>query len=161
MNTTTLAAGANTALERYWEDFFTLPRSKVELYAPADAAVRLIHPGELETATVVTPAAQTMRVRATGEPHEAAVRLAIWNARGELVSMDGWDVAARLQDQFFPLAHRAVIPWRGMDLLRAVDLTSDDHGVTVTLATSPATSSDDPRPVRLADRVAQASAAQS
>jgi hypothetical protein len=93
MNTTMITPSANTALERYWEDYFTLPQSDAVLYPPAAAGVRLIRPAELETARADTPLARTMRVQATGLPHEAAVRMAIWNARGELTRMDGWDVA--------------------------------------------------------------------
>jgi hypothetical protein len=158
MNTTTLTPSTNTALERYWEDYSTLPQSSTVLYPPAATAVRFIRLVELETARVDTPLAHTMRVQATGLPHEAAVRMAIWNARGELASMDGWDVAARLQDQFFPHSHRASLPWRGMDLLRAVDLTGGEHGVTVTLVVPPATAGDKPQRMRLADRVAQVTA---
>ncbi|MBD8583449.1 hypothetical protein IFT90_02620 [Frigoribacterium sp. CFBP 8766] len=159
MNTTILRPSGNTALERYWEDYSTLPESGAVLYPPAATAVRFVRLVELETALVDTPLAHTMRVQATGLPHEAAVRMAIWNARGELASMDGWDVAARLQDQFFPHSHRASLPWRGMDLLRAVDLTSSEHGATVTVAAPPATSGDRPQLMRLADRVAQLTAA--
>lgn len=155
MNTTMLTPSANTALERYWEDYLTLPQSDAALCPPAAAGVRLIRPAELETARVDTPLARTMRVQATGLPHEAAVRMAIWNARGELARMDGWDVATRLQDQFFPHSHRASIPWRGMDLLRAVDLTSSEHGATVTLAVPSASAGARPRRMRLAERVEQ------
>lgn len=84
-----ITPSANTALERYWADYSTLPPSDAVLYPPAAAGVRLIRPDELETARVDTPSARIMRVQATGLPHEAAVRMAIWNARGELARMDG------------------------------------------------------------------------
>jgi hypothetical protein len=64
---------------------------------------------------------------------EAAIRLAIWSARGSLEHRGGWSLGRSLQNVFFPRAVRASEPWRGLELLRAIDATRDVHGVSMTV----------------------------
>ncbi|MBF4604712.1 hypothetical protein [Curtobacterium sp. VKM Ac-2884] len=82
---------------------------------------------------------------------DAALRVAVWDDRGVLPYMSGWTIARSLQSLYYPRSWNALVPVRGLDLLVAIDCTSDLHGISVTLDAEP-TDGRHHRSMRLRDR---------
>ncbi|WIB33920.1 hypothetical protein [Curtobacterium sp. MCSS17_005] len=118
--------------------------------APGDSPMR--HLSRVELATMRLRAdLSAERVPCQGIVFDAAMRIAVWADRGVLPYMSGWTVAKSLQSLYYPQSWNAKVPVRGLDLLVAVDCTSDMHGVSVTLDAEP-TDGLHHRPMRLRNR---------
>lgn len=80
-------------------------------------------------------------------PVEAAGRIILRAHVSGASALRGSALAFELQDLFYP-GVRPRYPWRGMELLRLVDATADQHGVRVYVGT-------DHGPMRLTDRLGE------
>ena len=132
-NTQTLPREPLSALYRYWQNALRLPESDFALLPPTASPVRLLSATELATIRVRAPLAERMNVRRHGIPFQAAIRLAVFESRGELRHMSGWRVSMELQNVFHPRARQDRRPIYGVEILRAIDATSRHHGVSVTV----------------------------
>jgi len=121
------------ALYRYWQKGSKLPESTVELLPLDRSPVRLLSNVELATIRVHAPRAEDLDVKQHGVPFQAAIRLAVFESRGGLRYWSGWRVASELQHVFHRYARLDRPPFRGFEILRAVDATSRSHGVHVTV----------------------------
>ncbi|MBG6238206.1 hypothetical protein IWX78_001161 [Mycetocola sp. CAN_C7] len=161
MNALTLAPNPIAPLYDYWARVLNMEKSTVSMETPDTTPMRYLGQVELATVRVRPRPLWLTEPTRSGMPHEAALRLAIWQERGVLNYKSGWRLAKDLQEFYWPYAHSAREPWRGLDLLRAIDLTSNEHGVEVWIDAEP--SADGPnhyRRIRLHKRLAELAAAQ-
>jgi len=86
-----------------------------------------------------------------GVVFDAATRIGVWADRGQLPYLSGWSIAKTLQSLYYPRSWNAKVPIRGLDLLVAVDCSSDLHGVSIMLDAEP-TDGLHHRPMRLRNR---------
>jgi hypothetical protein len=118
---------------------------------PARSLARRLSEVERATTRLIAPPAMELVTHGRGIPIEAALRLVIWRDRGERQSGDS--MARELQDFFYPYASGAVRPWRGWELLRAIDATTEHHGVQIVLDSPTDASGERFQTVRLAERL--------
>jgi hypothetical protein len=156
MNASTLTDSPIQPLYDYWSKALDMNKSKVETEGPDTTPMRCLRQVEHATIKVRPRPLWLTEPTRSGMPHEAALRLAIWQERGVLQHKSGWQIARELQDFYWPYSHSARQPWRGLDLLRAIDLTSAEHGVEVWIDAEPSGASPDHfRRMRLRGRLAE------
>lgn len=98
-----------------------------------------------------------LRPETHGLVTDAALRIALWEVMGKRFS--GYRLAQELQHHFFSRGTVPREPWRGWDLLAAIDRSADLHGVELVLQAEPV----EPEPtrfrtMRLSERLAELSA---
>jgi hypothetical protein len=156
MNAPILAPNPIAPLYDYWQRFLNMDKSEVSMETPDTTPMRFLRQIEHATLRIRPRPLWLMEPTRTGMPHEAALRFTIWQERGVLAGKSGWTVARELQSFYWPYSHSAREPWRGLDLLRAIDLTADEHGVEIWVDAEP--SADAPnhhRRMRLHERIAE------
>ncbi|MBF4512276.1 hypothetical protein ITJ66_07210 [Plantibacter sp. VKM Ac-2885] len=157
MNTSTtllpaLSAPLAPPIDPYWQAVPAASLNRFEILPPSETPMRKLNPVELATIRVSAPTPATITFTEYGEPIEAAMRIAVWHDRG--IHLSGWQLAQGLAVFFYP--HTAGrTSWKGWELLRAVDATSELHGVVVTLDALALDGSGYRRGVRLRDRTSE------
>jgi hypothetical protein len=139
----------------YWSDTLREQEIHFAIAPPARSLARRLSDVERATTRLVAPPAVELQTHGRGIPIEAAIRLVIWRDRGERLS--GESMARELQDMYFKYARGAVRPWRGWELLGAVDMTSEHHGVQIVLDSPTEAGGERFETVRLSDRLARLS----
>jgi hypothetical protein len=91
-----------------------------------------------------------------GPVTDAALRVALWEVMGKRFS--GYRLAQELQHFYHSIGRVAKEPWRGWDMLAAIDSTADLHGVELWVTAVPL----EPnwtryRPMRLSQRLSEVS----
>lgn len=113
-----------------------LPRivdpAKLSTLDPRHSPIRHLSRTELATIRVTVPDPSSIP-EDDGGVCAVAHRLASWGARGALSGRSGWSIAASLQELVWVRSHGWQKPLRGLELLRLLDATSDQHGVTITV----------------------------
>lgn len=152
--TLSLRRAPSAALGDYFEHAQERRLVPDSMLSPRDSPMRQLSSGELATIRVASPLASQIVTNRYGTAIEAAIRIAIWEERG--LHLSGRAMADALQWFFSPRSHGAGQPWRGWELLRAVDLTSQHHGVAVYLdAELPSNDPNSRRRIRLHDRLTE------
>jgi hypothetical protein len=64
-------------------------------------------------------------------------------------------MAREMNDLTFPASSGAIEPWRGWELLRVIDATTEHHGVQIVLDSPTDASGERFETVRLSDRLAR------
>ncbi|WP_157439090.1 hypothetical protein [Agreia sp. Leaf244] len=151
LTSTILPAAPLSALYDYWATTLHEEPISFAMAAPARSLARRLTEVERATTRLIAPPAVELVTHGRGVPIEAALRLVIWRDRGERLSGDY--MACELQDFFYPYARGAVRPWRGWELLRAIDATTEHHGVQIVLDAP--SGGDHFETVRLSDRLSE------
>lgn len=156
MNASTLRPALSAPLappiDPYWTAIPASSPTRFKVLPPSETPMRHLNPVELATIRVSVPTPATIAFTEYGDPIEAAMRIAVWHERG--IHLSGWQLAQGLAVFFYP--HTTGRPtWKGWELLRAVDATSEVHGVVVTLDALALDGSGYRRGVRLRDRAAE------
>lgn len=150
MTSNILAPGSLEALHALWGWDRSWPSLDSSSAAPADSPMQRLSRVELATIRLNADLASE-RLPHRGVVFDAAMRIAVWADRGQLPYLSGWSVAKTLQSLYFPRSANSKVPIRGLDLLVAVDCSSDLHGVSITLDAEP-TDGLHHRPMRLRNR---------
>jgi hypothetical protein len=138
-------------LPDFWERTGRLPREPLALPEPIDGRTRLLTDTERATVRVRPLAIDAIPLR-NSMLNEAALRVALWDARGSLRSKSGPQIAEALRSVFWP-AWRSPRALRGWELLHALD-AADLVEVLLDAEAAPT----DPlrrRTMRLRERVAE------
>lgn len=150
MTSNILTPGPLEALHALWGWDGSWPKLDSIAAAPDDSPMQRLSGVELATIRLNADLASE-RLPHRGVVFDAAMRIAVWAERGQLPYLSGWSAAKTLQSLYYPLSWNARVPIRGLDLLVAVDCSSDLHGVSITLDAEP-TDGLHHRPMRLRNR---------
>ena len=132
MNTTNPTL--RTAVEDLWAHMTNnpaRPRGSIDFAEPADTPMRHLTPVEVATMRVDIDLSTPVDMATHNIAVEAGLRLRAWEAHQSQAWKSGRQIARELQCYFWPQSHKARHPLRGLELLRHIDATSADHGVTV------------------------------
>ncbi|MWV57433.1 hypothetical protein [Rathayibacter sp. VKM Ac-2754] len=155
MNTLSLPFSPTQVLFGHWEralEGSVEPEWKPD---PVSTPMRLLSPVEFASLRVqLRRNAEDLRPDTHGPVTDAALRIALWEVMGKRFS--GYRLAQELQHFHFPHVPESREPWRGWDMLAAIDATADLHGVELVLNAEPA----EPawtrfREMRLSERLAE------
>lgn len=101
------------------------------LYPPGKTPMRRLSPAERASLLIVWDPDDPF-VNEDTIPIQAALRLRIYTWRAGTASiLSGSYLMRELQEVFWSRGRGIKYPWRGYDLLRAIDATSEEHGVRV------------------------------
>lgn len=154
MNSSTLTLELASPLADWHESNIDNTPSPVSMLEPADTPMRLLSPVELATLRV-----QAAMLPDLTPPYsilgEAAVRLRVYASRGVLEHFSGDYIARCLQAQFWVHSHHSRRPWRGFEMLRTLDLHSEQTGVEVHVCGEPLQRWGSFRRLRLHERIAE------
>lgn len=133
MNTSTLTDGPLAALYEYWAT--ARPDGDAPAALPPHLSpVRSLTDLEIASLRVDMPSDGPRVPEGLSMVSEAALRVGLLALEGPTAARSGWSLAAELQEHFYPHSRGARRPLRGLELLRLVDLTTEEHGVSISFA---------------------------
>lgn len=132
MNTLSLPFSPIQVLFAHWERALEGSAEPEWKPDPVNTPMRLLSPVEFASLRVrLRCDAQDLQPTSHGPVTDAALRVGLWEAMGKRFS--GYKLAQELQHFFSSRGLVALEPWRGWDMLRAIDATADLHGVELWL----------------------------
>lgn len=132
MNELSLTSGPLLALYAYWATARP-DTNPAEAMPPNVSPVRHLTDLQIASLRVEVPLDGPRIPTGLSLVSEAAMRVAVLALEGPTAARSGWSLACELQQHFYAYSRQARRPLRGLELLRLVDLSRDEHGVGITV----------------------------